>query len=615
MLDVGQTLLLIVPVFLMVACQTPGSRNEKTRQADVVIYDATPAGIAAAMEAADNDYDVLMVEHTGRIGGLVTNGLSHTDFRTFEGLTGTFLEFTRRVEAYYRKKYGENSEQVEMCLRGTHAEPKVNLNIFRRMVDERERISTVKNHYLTGVETSSDRGKRTIDSATFTGPDGERLRAKARLFIDASYEGDLMARADVPYRVGQEAEDEYNESLAPKEANGKVQGYNFRLIMTDRPENRVKPKKPEGYDREDYLDVLPLINSERIDTFRCRWKGGIYKFQAPELPNGKYDVNDVSGGAVRLSLPQFNNNWPDGDRETRRRIFRKHFLHNVGLLYFLQNDPAVPEAFQKNANQWGFCRDEFVDNNHVPERLYVREARRMMGMYVFNENDTDYAGDGARTVLHRDAIAMGDYGLNSHGTGHQGPVIGGTHTGEFYRRVPPYQIPYGTVVPKNCTNLLVPVAASATHIGFSGLRLEPIFTSMGQASGMAAAVALDRDLPVQDVPVDRVQKKLHENGAATIYVSDVLPDHEDFAAVQWWGTNGGLHGLSKRPEDGPRGEKIGNQYYQAYPGHALHPDRPLTEETRERWLKLAEQLDLRTEPLQDAEKRGSFIRRAYRQTK
>jgi hypothetical protein len=338
------------------------------------------------------------------------------------------------------------------------------------------------------------------------------------------------------------------------------------------------------------------------------------KAQTPPLPNQKYDINDVSRGLVRLSMPGENLGWPEGDAATRQRIFEEHLRYNVGLLYFLQNDEAVPAKFQKPAQAWGWCRDEFTETNHLPPQLYVREARRMTGVYIYTQADSEHAPDDARARLHTDAIAMGDYGNNCHGTSHEGPLFGGKHVGEFYNPVPPYQIPYGTLVPKEneCNNLLVPVAVSSSHVGFCALRLEPIWMSLGQAAGNAAALAADQEISVQKVSVPMLQQHLHEDGSATIYVSDVLPGHPMFAAVQWWGTAGGLHGLNPMPEKpGQRGKNLHGQYYEANPGQEAALDKALDEATRQRWLSLAASLGITSPNLSQATTRGEFIMAAF----
>ena len=321
--------------------------------------------------------------------------------------------------------------------------------------------------------------------------------------------------------------------------------------MTDRAENRAPVPKPDGYLREEYLPLLRLLRNGTIkrvfgDPYR-NLPGGIYKRQTPKLPNGKRDINDVSHSPVRLSLPNLNRDWPEGDAETRKRIFDEHVRHNVGMLYFLQHDKAIPEAIQKDALQWGLCKDEFTDNHHLPEQLYVREALRMIGLYVFTQHDTERipGTSDARAVFQPDAIAMGDYGPNCHGTFHEGPIIGGKHTGEFYQRAAPYQIPYGTLLPKTIDNLAVPVACSASHVGFCALRLEPIWMSLGQAAGEAIELAMESEVSLATVAPSAIRARLHETGAATIYTSDVPEESAEFRAVQWWGSEGGFIAIDR----------------------------------------------------------------------
>ena len=519
---------------------TANAESTSPRSADVVIYGATPAGIAAAIAAADDGRTVLLVEPTARVGGMTTAGLSHSDFRTFEGLSGAFLDFSRRVEEHYRSEHDADPADVELCFRGTHGEPKVNLAVFHAMLGERPAITVLRSCVLQSVqhETVSE-GKRRIVSAKFFDAKQRETELVGRVFIDATYEGDLMAAAKVPYRVGREGRDEFGESLAPEQGDGQLQGYNFRLIMTQVPENRVALSQPAGYRREEYVALLPLLNEKKFDRVFGYTDGTyIYKAHAPHLPHGKYDINDMSRGLVRLSLPGENTGWPDGDAATRQKIFDEHLRWNVGMLYFLQHDPAVPSDYQREANSWGLCRDEFTQTDHLPPQLYVREARRMVGQHVFTQHDCEAAPNDARSALKHDSIAAGDYGPNCHGTAHEGGRVGGRHTGEFYQRVPPYQIRYGTIVPNEVENLLVPVAASSSHVGFCALRLEPIWMSLGQAAGHAAATAIADSTPVQRIDVVKLQARLHAAGSATIYVSDVPPEHQDFEAVQWWGSVG-----------------------------------------------------------------------------
>ena len=610
----GNRLMRLLALLILFACTT--SRLRAAETAAVIVYGATPGGIAATISAARQGCGVLLVDPERHLGGLVTSGLSHTDFHSFESLTGLFLEFAGRVEATYRETYGPDSPQVRDSFRGTFGEPRTNEVVFLNFLHEFPHVRRNLGARLVDVTMSSKTGPRRITAITVLDEDGNRETLTARQFIDATYEGDLMAAAGVPWRAGREGQEEYNESLAPMKADGELQAYNFRWIMTKDPARRVTPAAPPGYRREDFAGVIDVLKSGKIERVFGYPRGCIFKAQTPPLPNGKYDINDVSTGLIRLSLPGQNLGWPDGDAATRAKIFEAHRRDQEGLLYFLQNDEAVPEPFRSEAREWGWCRDEFHRTNHLPPQLYVREARRMVGQRVFTQRDSEHAPGDARAVLHTDAIAMGDYGNNCHGTHHEGPRFGGLHGGEFYNPVPPYQIPYGTLVPKEVENLLVPVAASSSHVGFCALRLEPIWMSLGQAAGHAAWLAVEKSGTVQSVDVGELQRALHSHGSATIYVSDVLPGHADFAAVQWWGTVGGLHGLEPMPKKpGQRGPKLHGQYYEATPGHAAQLDRPLEAAVADRWTALARERRLPTDGLPAANgttTRGDWIRTAYR---
>lgn len=573
----------------------------------VVVYGATPAGIAAALNAAEGGRSVWLVEPTGRIGGMLTHGLSHSDFHSFEAINGPFLQFSERVLKHYRAAYGEDAEQVKDSWRGTHGEPSVNLLIFRQMLAERPTITVLTNHRLVEVEVEN----ATITTLRFVLPESKKVTVKPQLVTDATYEGDLLAAAKVPYRVGREAKSEYSESLAPETADDQLQGYNFRLCMTQKESNRVPVPVPDNYNREDYAAIIPLVKAGQFDAaFGYPGRRFILKAHLPVMPNGKHDINDVSQGLVRLSLPGHNREYPDGDLATRRLIEKQHLDWQLGLIHFVQTDLALPDEFRQQAATWGLCGDEFADTSHIPSQIYVREARRMVGMHVYTEADTEYAPHDARARLHFDAIAFGEYSHNCHGTGHAGPLIGGRHTGEFYKGVAPYQIPYGVLVPKKMRNLLVPTACSASHVGFCALRLEPIWMSLGGAAGYAADMALAKNVSVQHVDVEALKGRLWSSGAATIHVSDVHPSHPDFVAVQWWGSLGGLHGIEPAPEKpGARGKHIVSQYYEAFPGHAVRLDQPLDDELMARWKQLARQHGL-PEPAVSTT-RGDWIRAVF----
>jgi hypothetical protein len=584
----------------------------------VLVYGSTPAGVAAAIAAAKDGETVLLVEPTPRIGGMLTHGLSHTDYHVYEGITGTYLDFCKRVETYYRKTYGESFQQVKDSFRGAHGEPKVNLLVLEQMVSEQARITVKKEWLLAAVKTAGKPGARTIQTATFTDAQGKRHEYQAKVFIDGSYEGDLMAAANVKYHIGREGKDAYGEDLAPEQGDGQLQGYNFRFCMTQNPTNRVLLKMPKGYTREQFAGVLELFANGKLKKVFGYNEANIYKAHIPPLPNGKHDVNDQSRGLVRLSLPGEQLGWPEGDAKVRQDIYDHHLLWNLGLLYFFQNDPAVPKHLREEARSWGLCKDEFEETDHIPGQIYVREARRMEGIHVYTQKDTQHAPGDARGILHSDAIALGEYTHNCHGTLHVGSHFGGEHTGEFYQATPPYQIPYGVLLPKDVTNLLVPGAVSSSHVGFCALRLEPIWTSLGQAAGHAAAMAVKAKSDVQSVDVPKLQRRLHEVGAGTIYTTDVLPGNPDFAMVQWWGTAGGLHGLAPMPDKpGARGKKIASQYHENYPGHEVELNKALDVELAARWTKLATGLGLKTDTLLKADgkvTRGLWLRAVYKKS-
>jgi len=608
---------------------------------DVLVYGATPSGIATAVAAAKDGERVLLIEPSRRIGGMMTNGLSHTDFRTLEGLNGSFLDFAHRVEAYYRETYGADSQQVRDCFHGTQFEPKVALSIFEKMIAEQPKITLHIEWVLDGVKNSSNGDgegpatSRAVEIALLVDGDAQYHSVAAYYFVDATYEGDLMACARAGYHVGREAGNQYGESLAPDEADDQLQAYNFRLCMTRDPKNSAPVEEPPGYLRAEFVDLLALLLDGRIHGVFSTKPTELIKAQGP-LPNGKYDINDMSKGLVRLSLPGGNDDWPEGSsgfaarvvqhgavapfsrtglRQSRDRVFDEHLRWDVGLIYFLQNDAAVPAKFRDEAREWGFCKDEFTDSNHLPMQLYVREGRRVVGEYIFTENDTDCAPNDARAVLHTDAIAMGDYGPNCHGTSHVGSRFGGKHEGEFYKMVAPYQIPYGVLIAKGFENLLVTNAVSASHVGFCALRLEPIWMSLGEAAGHATHLARRKHGVLQTVSLPKLQELLHAEGGSTIYVSDVLPGNPDFAAVQWWGTAGGLHGLAPTPgTPGQRGKNIFSQYYEAFPGHAAELSKPLDSALAERWEKLASSLNIDVAMLPKADgktTRGEWLRAAW----
>lgn len=551
---------------------------------DIIVYGATPAGIASAVVAARQGRRVALVEPTNHFGGLLTGGLSNTDFRTLEAVTGFYREYMDRVLAHYVQLYGKDSKQAEECFFGAHAEPHVSDRVLRAMIAEQPTLELLMRRRLEAATRTGG----AITNARFNTPNGPATLS-AKLWIDATYEGDLAAAAKAPYRIGRESTREYGERFAgvlffdqgrilqgsTGEADSNEQCANFRIIMTNRPSNRVAVPKPPGYNRAEFARFLPVLRSGRIKHVYTTDHSGIIRLTW--IPNDKSDMNDIKQAPIRLSLPGENNGWSDGDQAARQRIYDRHVAHNIGLLYFLQNDPDVPQAIRDSANEWGLAKDEFVSNGHLPPALYVREGRRILGDYIFTEHDTMPAPRSVRAQVHSDAIAMGDYSLNSHGHQPAGPLYPALFEGDFGFPTTPFMIPYGVLLPRGLSNLLVPVAMSASHVGYSALRLEPTWAALGHAAGLAAHLAIQKGSDTRAVPLPALQRLLHQQKQATIYTSDIPRESPLFEAVQW----AGLRGLFRDLVDyqsavlTPLKHRYGTQYSFAHPLHAIEPSKPL----------------------------------------
>ena len=559
----------------------------------MLIYGATPAGIAAALAAAEDGEKVMLVEPTGRIGGMMTNGLSQADFLTFESLGGAFLRFAKRVEEAYRPEFGD--EAAKVSFRGTHAEPKVNLAVFERMLAEQPRVTLKTNWALEGAECSSEAEgdtagpMRALEVALFTEPNGERHSIAARYFIDATYEGDLMAAAGIPYNVGRESAAEYHESLAPGRGRWRGAGVQFPPLHDA---GAGESRDSRGSRASTGARITPTCcrcsrtaasaasSAPASDSHLSRARPGAAAREARHQRHGRRP-------GAPLPARARTKRWPDGGggvaiREgvtdaierppfsrlalatARQRIADEHRHWTVGLLYFLQHDEAVPERFRKEALEWGWCRDEFPENGHLPEQLYVREARRLIGRYVFTQNDTQPAPDDDRSPPQPDSVAIGEYGPLCLGTGHAGPVFGGEQTGGFNGAALPYQVPFGVMLPRQTENVLVTCAVSASHVGFCALRFEPTWVSLGEAAGHAAHLARAASGAFTRCRSREVQARLRAAGATTIYVSDVPPGDPLFAAVQWWGNLGGWHAAParrrQRTRSGDRGATITRRF-------------------------------------------------------
>jgi hypothetical protein len=547
---------------------------------DLVVYGATPAGIAAAVTAGRAGRSAVLIDSHTRVGGMPASGMTNIDFRTYESVSGIFRELMDGVAGYYRETYGVDSTQYRDCHRGAFFEPKVALSVFERMLAEADvdvRLRTL----LVATETDGD-GKR-IESVELRDLEtGERSRLAAPLFIDATYEGDLMAAAGEEYVLGAESRDEYGEPLAAEEPNRHVMAYNYRVVVSRDPANRIAFHRPDGYDANAWPMVVEGFASGRFTALREVI--GIH-----EIPNEKANLNDAhSSDCESFMLFDETDRWPEASHEEREELRRIARLRAEGYFYFLANDERLPAAVRGEMLRWGYAADEFGENDHFPPWLYVREGRRMRGEYVFTQRDGEPEEGSVRAPAHADAVAIGDYNFNSHGT-HRDK--NGHKLGTLKGKVAlPYQVPYGTIVPRRCDNLLVPVAVSASRVGYATLRQAPTWTALGQAAGAAAVEALEAGCAPRAVDVARVQYRLHAAGAKTFYASDVDPGSPYFEAVQFLGNRGFFQQLYPPGEKVRWGGRLSSQHFEAFAKHDVGLDEPLTPELAREWAERAGEL-------------------------
>jgi len=599
---------------------------------DLVIYGATPSGIFAAINAARQGHSVALVEEYPQIGGLMTGGLSFTDFISTEALSGTFNEYRFRVVDYYTKKYGANSQQIKDCYQGVNAEPHVTLLLFEQMLAE-AKVKVVTQHRIVSALTQKSKtGELRIKSAVFDDlVSKNKVNFTAKVFIDATYEGDLAVAAGAEFRTGRESRAEFCERFAGHiftdkgqimpggtgEENHKIQAYNFRLIMTDSVENGRKVEKPSNYDRSKYLPIADVFKSGKVKEVFTQDATGILRVQP--ITNRKADINDIKNALVRMSSLGKNYDYPNGNHEVRKRVIEEHKQHILGMIYFLQNDESLPIDVRKKAALWGFAKDEFQENDNFPTRLYIREARRIMGDVVFIEKDTYQAPNSIRSVLNSNSIALCDYALNCHGVAAPGPIYPEKTEGDFNFIPQPFQIPYGVMLPKKFKNLLVSVAISSSHVGFCGIRLEPTWSALGQAAGLAASLSIQKNISVNNINVRELQSILLKNKAKIIYVSDVSADSPYFEAVQYFGNKSFFHDLYPLESVSIKPRKIHKlQYMDAMEYHDMKPKEILDADLAQKWISKLypnEQTIAKKLVTQKQWTRGEFLNALYTQLK
>jgi hypothetical protein len=518
------------------------------RSFDVVVYGGTAGGVITAIAAAREGASVALLEPRDHLGGMVSGGLGWTDFGKKEVIGGYALEFYERAG----RKYGVPIQW--------YLEPHVAEAIFKEWVAE-SGVQVFYRHRLvekTGVTREGTRltAIRMENGSVF----------RARVFADATYEGDLMAQAGVTYTFGREGTAQYGESLAgvrdrtplhqfqvsvpardgtgrwlpeisgePKAPSGspdtKLQAYNFRVCMTQREDNRVPFPKPATYAPTRFallarmLAAMDVIKRDASTTpgelprrgdpmFRLKQPWSLWDVMKPDpIPNDKTDTNN--NGAFSTDYIGGNYAYADGDYATRARLWQDHVDYVQGFLYFLQHDPQVPSGLHAAMASWGLCKDEFTDTGHWPHQLYVREARRMVGEYVVSQKDIQ------TDLLKPDVVGMGSYNSDSHNIQRIVNAEGfAENEGDMQVSVTPYQIPYRVMLPRRAeaTNLLVPVAFSASHVAYSTLRMEPQYMIIGHAAGVAAKMAIDANIPVQAVSPAALKTKLQSQRAVFDWV-------------------------------------------------------------------------------------------------
>lgn len=532
-------------------------------QADVVVVTANPAGVAAAVAAAKTGAKVILLEDSAHVGGIIAGGLTNTDIRKHGAVGGLYNEFKRRVVEHYTTTYGANSRQVRVCKEGNRFEAHIAEQVFRDMLAAEKNITLRERHRVVaarvagadGVERAAAPGKRidgaspeefgpTVKLVSVTAEDltkpGTRTEFRAATFIDCTYEGDLAALAGVPYRVGRESRGDFGEPHAGNiyvrfkdynplpgstgAADNGIQAFCFRFHLTKDKANLVPVEKPPGFNRDDYKHLLDDVRAGKIKRLRDA-------IQLYEMPNDKWEVNsehNVAGGnapSESLDLAEENWAWPEAGPEERERIFKRYWAHNEGLIWLLGNDPECPQALRDDVKLWGFPRDEFTDNRHRPHHIYVRQGRRIWGDYTLSQNDGKPIFETGLPPRHADGIAVVEFEFDSHGVSKFNPAYPGIREGYVFIAHDPFQIPYRAVVPKCVEGLLVPVACSATHIGYAALRMEPVFMALGEACGIAAMQAQASGTTVRAVDVKSVQREIVKRGGVILYENTaVVPE-------------------------------------------------------------------------------------------
>ena len=535
------------------------------RQYDIVIYGGTSAGVAAAIQASRMGKSVVLIEPTKRLGGLTTGGLGATDIGNKQAIGGISREFYENVRKYYdnpknwkwqtKSEYkgkgdGRNAEKEEAMWT---FEPSAALKIYEDMM-AKEKIKVVYGERLNRKNGVKKNGKVITE---ITMENGSSYRG--RMFIDATYEGDLMATAGISYTVGRESNKQYNETLNGVQANRfnlslrgtisrnghyhnfiervdpyivkgdkssgllpfinpdspgvdgdgdhKIQAYCFRMTLTDHPENRIPFQKPGDYKELDY-ELLFRNYEAREGAVEKMYSYGdpLVPWINTPMPNRKTDTNNQKGFSTDFIGQNYD--YPEASYEEREKIAARHRSYQQGLMWTLAYHPRIPQEVRAVVSQWGTCKDEYESGDGWQEQLYVREARRMISDYVI----TQHHCEGLTPV--EDPVGLAAYGMDSHMIQRYVDVNGYVkNEGNVESHVPsPYPVSYRSIIPKKeeCDNLLVPVCLSASHIAYGSIRMEPVFMVLAQSSAIAAALAIDKKVPLHQLSYGDLKQALLE---------------------------------------------------------------------------------------------------------
>jgi hypothetical protein len=518
-----------------------------SQTADLIVYGGTSAGIGAAIQAARMGKSVIVIEPGRHIGGLTTGGLGYTDSGNKAVVGGIAREFYRLLKKHYADPSNWKYDSPK-SLKNYRAEDDA-IWVFEPSVAEKYLRQMSKSDQITfqfgqRLDRSAGKGIKKAGSRieSIKMESGEVYSGK--IFIDATYEGDLMAAAGVSYTTGREPADKYSEKLAgwvpklntkthrfkvnvdpyvipgdkssgllfgiapgpyPADGSGdnRLQAYCFRMCMSNVEANRVPFPKPSDYDEKLY--ELLFRNFEAGDMR--------LPLKIDMVPNGKTDTNN--NYAVSTDFIGQNYNYPDASYAEREAMIRRHESYQKGLMWSLANHPRVPAEIREKMKIWGLAKDEFTDNGNWPHQIYVREARRMVSDYVMTENDC------RRTRQTPESIGMGSYNMDSHNCTRYVTAEGYVQNEGDVQVSPggPYKISYRAIVPKRdeCTNLLVPVCLSSSHMSYGSIRMEPVFIILGQSAATAACMAIDANISVQEVPYDQLKQKLLADGQVLEY--------------------------------------------------------------------------------------------------